>query len=687
MERGSRLRATHVSTAPEESYLLGLQLEQQGLGFDIATVSTSVELAAALREPVSIVIADLPLPWQAADEELSELQRTRPDVPVVFRWGAAGSWSVEDGSVQLARSVRSALALGPDQEQSPDDRRRLLQEVVRYQNAHLRLGQIDTWHWERALDEATEIMADTAAVERVSVWHLDADRGLLECEALFVRSRRTHPKGGELEVDPAYRRAIERATFVAAHDAQHDPRTSAFAEDYLVPLGITSMLDAPIRSGGRVTGVVCLEHVGPRRRWNVVEQCAAAAFASVVARVLEVRERRRVEEQLQESRRLELVGRMAGAIAHDFSNLATVIAGFSESLLAECPEGDPRREGLLAIHEAGRSATGLVRQLLSYTRQQTTDARTIDLCDAIRTVRPLVQRLLGSTIALQVNLPETPLWVHIDPSQVHRIVLNLAANSRDALPRGGTFRLDLDLIAGDPGEGPARRFVRLRATDDGDGIPAEVLPHIFEPLYTTKPEGQGTGLGLSAVRASVTHAGGRLSVDSRPGMSTCFTVLLPEAAAPAEKPAAATVAASDVEPPPGTILVVDDEPTVCALLKRVLERRRYTIETVTTPEAAVQKASTLGTNLGMVISDFTMRRMSGAELVGTLRTFCPDLPALIITGQPDHPELASAALRYRTQVVAKPFEITTLVDRVQELLLSPVAPQGSRADSITIESS
>jgi signal transduction histidine kinase len=522
-------RAAHVSAASEESYLLDLQLKQEGLVFELTRVSNHGQLMAALETQPSMVIADLPLPWPGAADDLSELQRTRPDIPVVYRWGAAGSWSVEDGSAQLGRSVRSALALGVDRVQSPAERRRVLAEVVRYQNAHLRLGQIDTWDWEQALDRATEIIADTAAVERVSVWHLRADGRALECDSLFVRSTREHRKGGELALDSAYGRAIDQATFVAAHDAQHDPRTSAFATAYLEPIGITSMLDAPIRRGGRVVGVVCLEHVGPSRQWNVVEQCAAAAFASVVARILEVRDRRRVEEQWEESQRLEVLGRLAATVAHDFGNLATVITGFSETLLADCPQGDSRRDALVAIRDAGRSAGDLVRHLLAYTTGHAAAPRAIDLVSTIKSALPLVQRLLGKGIALRARLPEHPLWVRLDPSQVHRVLLNLAANARDAMKEHGTFTLELDrtgTAAGSPGR------VRLCATDDGHGIPPDVLPHIFEPLYTTKAGGGGTGLGLSAVQAIVEQAGGTISAESRPGVATSFTVLLP----PIEEP-------------------------------------------------------------------------------------------------------------------------------------------------------
>lgn len=647
-------RTAHVSSAPEESYLLGLQLKQEQLDLEIQPVASASALAAAVAAGVAMVIADLPLPWTGADDELSELQRTRPDVPVVFRWGAAGAWNVEDATTQLGRSVRGALALGLDREQSAEERRLVLQEVVRYQTAHLRLGRLDTWDWERALLQATEIMSETAAVERVSVWRLDGD-STLHCEALFVRSKHAHPDGGELHIDPAYRKAIEGATFVAADEAQIDPRTSAFTTDYLKPLGITAMLDAPIRCGGKVTGVVCLEHVGPSRHWNVVEQCAAATFAGVVARILEVRERRKVEAQWQESRRLEIVGRMAGAIAHDFSNLATVITGFSETLLSDCATDDPRRESLRAIHDAGASASSLVRQLLAYTRHKPTEARTIDLAQTVREMRPLVQRLLGSTIELVITAPGTPCWVRLDPDQVHRVVLNLAANSRDALPRGGTFHLTV----------ACTDVVQLSADDNGDGIPSDVLPFVFDPLYTTKGSGGGSGLGLSAVRAIVTQAGGTVAVHSEPGCSTCFTISLPRADAPAAQAAAPVNGAVSHPAARGTVLVVDDDRTISMLVRRTLERHHYIVESESSPAAALQRAEALGDDLALVITDLTMRGMSGMQLIDALRVRRPHVPALIMTGQPDAESLP--ALGRDTRLLPKPFELSLLLERVAEL--------------------
>lgn len=662
-----RHRAAHISGAAEESYLLQVQLEHEQLDVDVVPVASRVELDAALATPLSMVIADLPLPWDGADVQLAELQTTRPDVPVVFRWGGAGSWSVEDATSQIGRSVRSVLALGLDREQSVEQRRATLEEVVRYQKAHLQIGKLDAWEWQETLREATRIMADTARVERVSIWRLEADRGVLDCEILYSRSRQQHFIGGALPVEAAYQRAIESATFVAANDAQNDPRTSAFREHYLLPLGITSMLDAPIRSGGRVVGVICLEHTGPPRQWNVIEQCAAAAFASVAGRILESRERRHLEEQWNEARRLEVIGRMAAAVAHDFSNLSTVIVGFAEALLAETAVDDPRREAMQAILEAGNSATGLVKQLLAYSKSQPHEARTLDVGAEIRVMEPLVRRLLGPAITFTTSIPDEPLYVKIEPAQLHRVVLNLAANSRDAMLNGGAFQLVLDSKPA-PIDDRLRPmgFVRLRAIDSGEGIPDDVLPHIFKPLYTTKAEWGGTGLGLSAARAICAQAGGEISVESQVKVSTTFSVELPRVA-----PTVGEAAPKRPMIHPalgGTVLVVDDTPTMATLLKRVLERQGCRVDAVTSPEQAIERAAVLGGDLGLLITDYNMRGMTGTQLMSLLREVQPNLPALIVTGQADAAEVAASAETPNTAVLRKPFEMNVLVARVRELM-------------------
>lgn len=178
------LVAVHLSSAPEETYLLGLQLQERGLHFHLVTTPDVEAFRRALETGAAVVVADLPLAWAGAEEDIAWLQRARPDVPVVFRWGGAGDWSAEEGGDQLARSVRSALLLSAEAGLGPEERRRMLQDVVRFQSAHLRLAKLSTADCDAALRTALEIMADTAGVERVSVWGLNRQAHELRCEAL-----------------------------------------------------------------------------------------------------------------------------------------------------------------------------------------------------------------------------------------------------------------------------------------------------------------------------------------------------------------------------------------------------------------------------------------------------------------------------------------------------------------------
>lgn len=683
-------RAIHISSAAEETYLLGMQLEANGLQLAITAVATATALAAAVDSSVTLVIADLPLPWPGAEEELSAIQRTRPDVSVVFRWGSAGDWSVEDGAAQLTRTVRQILAIDPAGGQTPEERRRALQEVVRYQQAHLQLGRLDTWDAPAAMRRALEIMADTAGVARVGIWRLDGPRDRLVCDAIFERSTRGYGKGGELKLDAAYRRAIEAATFVAADDAVHDPRTSGFARDYLIPNGITSMLDAPIRTRGTVVGIVCLEHIGALRRWNIVEQCAAAAFAGFIGRILDAQERRRIEDEWQESKRLDLIGRMAAAIAHDFSNLATVIVASAESVLEDLAPTDRHRDALLAIHEAGLSSSSLIRQLRAYATARPVDGqRPIELRHEVRAMQSLLTRLLGSAVQLVVHAGERDLWVRMDPAHFQAVVLNLAANARDAMPRGGTFVLSLDDVP-PTGSTTPHGCVRLRATDNGEGIPQAVLPNIFKPLFTTKGDA-GTGLGLSNVRAMVEQTGGSVSVETSSRGGTSFSVLLPRMA-----PLAETETARELTPAlvadvvtPGLILIVDDNPAVCGVMRRIVERVGWPVEAVTSPKAAIDRAQAMGDRLGLLVTDLNMRGMSGLELIQVIRARRSTLPALIVTGQAEL-ELAQTMVgSANTDVLIKPFEAGAFIARMRDLLdLARLAsvdqPRAAALESCTV---
>lgn len=647
----------HLSNAPEETYLLGIQLQEQGLGFQLKPAPDREAFQQALDSGASLVVADLPLAWSGAEADVALLQGSRPDLPVVFRWGSAGAWSAEDGGEQLARSVRAALSLSADAGQGPEERRRTMLEVVRFQAAHLRLARLPTDDCDIAIRTALEVMAEAARVDRVSVWRLDRSAHTLYCEALYTRATGTHQHGAVLPLSTAYQQAIEAATFVAADDAVRDPRTSDFADHYLIPLGISSMVDAPIRTDGYVVGVICLEHVGGPRHWSVVEQCAASAFAAVIGRLQDAKVRQRLEAELDVARRLELLGQVSGAIAHDLSNFAQITCGFADMLLSERALPPSMRGPLESIRRAGVSAHEVVQQLLSVARKAPENAGPVEAVAGLLAARPLLERLLGPRVELMLGLPDEPTWLSLDLTQLHRVVLNLAANARDAQPRGGRFELVLEVSQRDRIAGTG--VARLRARDHGEGIPANVLPHIFDPLFTTKADG-GTGLGLAAVRAIVDRADGWIEVETSPA-GTCFEVALPLVDPPAEAPTRTTVAPSSS----AVVLIVDDNEEVLSLMQRVLGDAGHAVQAASTTARANELAATVE-RVDVLVVDRHIGIEDGLECAADIRSRHPAVRTLIVSGDP----AVGAASKGvpRTIALAKPFANQHLVDRVRDLL-------------------
>lgn len=648
----------HVSNAPEETYLLGLQLQDQHLECELTPAAERTAFQRAIDAGASLVVADLPLAWPGAEDEIARLQRTRPDLPVVFRWGSAGAWSAEDGGAQLARSVRAALSMSADAGQQPEERRRALLEVVRFQSAHLRLAKLPTDDCDLAIRTALEVMAETALVDRVGVWRLDRAAHALRCESLYVRATHSHHSGSVLNLTSAYEHAIEAATFVAAHDAVRDPRTSDFADHYLIPLGISSMLDAPIRTGGQVVGVICLEHTGAPRQWTVIEQCAASAFAAVIGRLQDARIRQRLEAELDVARRLELVGKVSGAIAHDLSNFAQITCGFAEMLLSEPTLPPSMREPLESIRRAGLSANDVVQQLLHVARTSQATYGPLDLVAGLAGARPLLERLLGPGVPLTLALPDAAVWVPLDLSHLHRLVLNLAANARDAQPHGGRFELALEVYQA-KAEGHAG-VVRLRARDHGPGIPANVLPRIFDPLYTTKAHGRGTGLGLSAVRAIVDGARGWIDVETGPS-GTCFDIALPLVLPPAEP----VVRTLGTPLRPAAILIVDDSEEVLDLVRQVLSAAGHSVEASTSAADALDAAATIP-RLDVIVVDGEIGADDGLDLAARVRTQHPAVRTLLVSGHVSGDGAVQGVPR--AMALAKPFTNQHLLESVRDLM-------------------
>ena len=295
--------------------------------------------------------------------------------------------------------------------------------------------------------------------------------------------------------------------------------------------------------------------------------------------VFDMTERRRLEEQLLQSQKMEAVGRLAGGIAHDFNNLLTAVSGYSELLLTQLPEGDPRRESAEEIRQAGSRAAALTRQLLAFSRRQVLEPRVLDLNAVISGMERMLRRVIGEDVELTTAL-EPELWrSKADPGQIEQAILNLVVNARDAMPRGGrltveTANVELDeKFAGLYATVQPGPHVMLAVSDTGVGMDAELQARLFEPFFTTKERGKGTGLGLSTTYGIVKQSGGSIWVYSEPGHGTTFKIYLPRCEEPLEGPVAA---APTKAPAPGTesVLLVEDEPEVRRLVEKLLGLRR-----------------------------------------------------------------------------------------------------------------
>lgn len=331
---------------------------------------------------------------------------------------------------------------------------------------------------------------------------------------------------------------------------------------------------------------------------------------------------RESEQRLRQSQRLEAVGGLAGGIAHDFNNLLTAIIGQTELLRVGPPPPEEVEEGLSEIRASADRAAALTRQLLAFSRREAHQPRVLDLDDVCTSMMSLLGRLLGAQIDLVFH-PEPALHlVEADPGQLEQVIMNLAVNARDAMPDGGklsleTTNVDLgqEFAAAHPGAEPGA-FVRLVVHDTGHGMDQETLSQVFEPFYTTKDVGRGTGLGLSTVYGIVKQSGGYVSVDSKPGKGTTFTIYLPRTEKPLSWRPEKTIAGQTTkEPGVGTVLVVEDEPAIRHLVVRVLRAHGYQVLEAETPEEALTLFEGHPTPIDLLLTDVMLPQMNGWDLV------------------------------------------------------------------------
>jgi PAS domain S-box-containing protein len=402
----------------------------------------------------------------------------------------------------------------------------------------------------------------------------------------------------------------------------------------------------------------------------------APSASSVV--VIDLTERKRLEEHLQIAQKMEAVGQLAGGVAHDFNNLLTVIGGYGDVLLARLSHAPQLQEHVRVIREATRQAARLTKQLLAFSRKAIVQPKVLDLNEAIESTGKMLSRLIGEDVALVTQLRQGLSPVYIDRGQVEQVIMNLAVNARDAMPRGGRLTIETDEIDLRDGSDELRpgTYVRLRVADTGCGMTEEVRGRIFEPFFTTKGTGRGTGLGLATVYGIVRQASGLVSVESQVGTGSVFTILLPAVSAPV-----APVAADTRAPPRGTetILLVEDEDAVRKLAREVLQQAGYTVLEAARGAEALRIADTHEGSIDLLLTDVVMPGLGGRDLADAVRARRPPIKVLYMSGFTD-----DAVVRHGVSVAAdallqKPFSPLALTRKVRSVL-DEKAPAAGDAD-------
>jgi hypothetical protein len=647
------IRVLIVEDLPTDAELTEREIRKALGSCQFRRVETREDYLAALDGyGPALIVSDFKLPQFDGLTALKLALERCPDVPFIIVTGSmnedtavecmkAGAWDyvIKEHVKRLGGAVHSAL-----------ERQRLRMRRKRTEQA---LGASETRY--RRLFEAA----------RDGILILDADTGLIVDVNPFLTELTGYSHDEFLqkhlwEIGPFKDAAASMAMFA-----------ELLAKTYV------RYDDLPLQTrDGRKIAVEFVSNMYRVDNLNVI-QCN---IRDLTARKRAEEEREKLEEQLRMAQKLEAIGSLAGGIAHDFNNLLSVILGCTELAMGRVRDNDGVRDELLEIRKAGERAAALTRQLLAFGRKQVLQPVLLNLNEVAVGVEKMLRRILGEDIDyVQVLAPDLGV-VRADPGQIEQVLMNLAVNARDAMPKGGkltieTSNVDLDEeyaarhVAVKPGP-----YVHFAVTDTGCGMDAATQARIFEPFFTTKEKGKGTGLGLSTVYGIVKQSGGNIWVYSEPGQGTTLRIYLPREIAAATKLTGSRLKALSARPTgTETILVVEDEKAVCEIAERILSMSGYTVLTAVTADAALRSCRTHEGTIHLLLTDVVMPQMGGKVLAERVALARPGIKVLYMSGYTDDAIVHHGTLDPGTYFISKPFSAADLTRKVREVLDSDIA--------------
>jgi PAS domain S-box-containing protein len=602
---GQPLQILHLEDNPDYSLLLSSKLAAEGIEAEVLCVGTRADFQAALqRGGYDLIVADYSLPDYNGVEAMKLARQKELDTPILLVSGTIG----EEAAIESLKAGATDYVL----KQWPE---RLVPAV------------------RRALREAEErknrLLAETKLMRRERLFRALSENAL---DIVTVINR----EGKFNYNSPSVARVLgyqpEELMGQDAFAMIHAEDVEAARQDFQRCIENPGMtMNSKFRARHREGSWLHLETVCK----SFLED---AEIAGVVVNSRDVTERRRLEEQLRHSQKMEAIGQLAGGVAHDFNNILTVIQGHASLLRAGGNLPEPQRVSVDQIYQAAERAAGLTRQLLTFSRRQVMQPRPLDLNTVLGNMTRMLGRILGEDISLQFNYSAGQPWVYADEGMIEQVVMNLAVNSRDAMPAGGQLTIKIVALELRPGElarhpdGRPGRFVCFSVADTGSGIKPEVLPHIFEPFFTTKAVGKGTGLGLATVYGIVKQHGGWITVESQVGQGTTFQVFIPAIEGVTGK---ASDTSLDATMPRGaeTVLVVEDEAAVRELVSGLLKAQGYRVLEAATGVRALEVWRQHRDEIDLLLTDMVMPDgMTGRDLAEKVRAEKPSLKTIYTSG-------------------------------------------------------